>query len=303
MDEINLRQTVPKRFERGRAKFGGWYFKQQNANDTVALIPAFHTDENGVPSASLQVITANVSAFVQFKAEQFLAGKRNLLVRLGNNVFSRSGCRLDAASDSITLSGDLRFGALRPPAHDVMGPLRFAPFMECRHHVYSLSHRVDGTLKINGQEILFKNGTGYLEGDSGKSFPRRYVWTQWGQDGNCVMLSAAEIPACGRSFTGCVGIVYWEDQEYRIASYLGARLFCDRGDAVYVRQGKLEILAEMRDKGYKSLYAPVLGGMTRSIRENAACRVHYRCTLGDRVLFDFTAENASYEDNWAQNSP
>lgn len=45
-------------FKRPRGYFKGWYFKQQNDTDTVALIPAFHTDDCGNSSASLQVITA-----------------------------------------------------------------------------------------------------------------------------------------------------------------------------------------------------------------------------------------------------
>lgn len=36
--------------------FEGWYLKQQNGRDTVALIPAIHIDRRGGCSASLQVI-------------------------------------------------------------------------------------------------------------------------------------------------------------------------------------------------------------------------------------------------------
>jgi tocopherol cyclase len=282
----------------GNAGFKGWYFKQQNGADTIAFIPAFHTDKKRGRSASLQVITGADACFVQYRAEDCFAQKGGLQVRLGNCAFSDEGCRLDIVTEEFSVSGALKFGPLQPPARDVMGPLRFLPFMECRHSVYSLFHKVDGRLLVNGREMTFKNGLGYIEGDSGSSFPNRYVWTQWGKEENCIFLSAAQIPFCGRSFTGCTGIVYWEKKEHRIASYLGAKIASVTGDAVVIRQGELTLLAQLQDSGFQTLRAPVVGMMTRSVHENAACSVRYRCTLRGQVLFDFVAEDASYENNW-----
>ena len=59
-----------------------------------------------------------------------------------------------------------------------MGPFSYIPGMECRHAVYSMKHTVNGEIRVNEQIIRFKNDMGYMEGDSGTSFPDRYIWTQ-----------------------------------------------------------------------------------------------------------------------------
>ena len=38
--------------------------------------------------------------------------------------------------------------------------------------------------------------------------------------------------------------------------------------------------------------------MTRTIREGAACRVHYVCTQNSRTLLDFVSNQAGFEGNW-----
>ena len=40
-----------------KSYFEGWYLKQQNQEETLAFIPAWHVDGRGRPSASLQVVT------------------------------------------------------------------------------------------------------------------------------------------------------------------------------------------------------------------------------------------------------
>lgn len=56
--------------------FEGWYLKQQNGRDTVALIPAIHIDRRGGCSASLQVITNEGSYAVKYPIQQFSVQKR-----------------------------------------------------------------------------------------------------------------------------------------------------------------------------------------------------------------------------------
>ena len=74
--------------------FEGWYLKQQNGRDTVALIPAIHIDRRGGCSASLQVITNEGSYAVKYPIRHFSVQKRPAVLRLGNNIFSERGCHL-----------------------------------------------------------------------------------------------------------------------------------------------------------------------------------------------------------------
>lgn len=281
-----------------RSYFEGWYLKQQNGTDTVALIPAFHVDETGLASASLQIISGAGAFWLPFPAQEFSANRKEFLVRLGDCVFSRYGCKLDVHTEHCVLEGALRFGPFSPPARDIMGPFRFAPFLQCRHSVFSLYHRVSGELTLNGQSIRFRNGSGYFEGDRGTSFPSRYVWTHCCRGGNCVMLSVAEIPFAGRSFTGCIGSLFVDGKEHRIATYRGVRLLEIGNRGILLRQGNLTLQVSLLESRPLTLHAPAGGSMTRLIRESASCRVRYRCTVADSVWFDFVGEQASFESNW-----
>jgi hypothetical protein len=91
-----------------------------------------------------------------------------------------------------------------------MGPFRFVPLMECRHSVLSMSHSLSGSLRLNGKSVCFNGGVGYIEGDRGHSFPRRYIWTQcnWREESPCsLMLSAADIPFAAGTSAGIIGVV------------------------------------------------------------------------------------------------
>ncbi len=281
-----------------RSYFEGWYLKQQNETGTVAFIPAFHVDEAGRVSASLQVVGDGSAFWLPFPEQEFHANRGEFLVRLGNSVFSRRGCRLDVHARGCELEGALSFGPFTPPRYDIMGPFCFVPFLQCRHSVFSLYHRVNGTLTLNGKSMTFRNGSGYLEGDRGSSFPKRYVWTQCSRGGNSVMLSVADVPFGGRSFTGCIGSLFVDGKEHRVATYLGAGVEEIGDGGVLLKQGSLTLRVTLLQYRPLALRAPAGGSMTRTIRESAACRVRYRCTVGDRVWFDFTDDRASFESDW-----
>ena len=281
-----------------RSYFEGWYFKHQNGRDTAALIPAFHTDETGKPSASLQVLTDLESVSLDFPAEAFLADRHRLLVRLGDCLFSELGCILDVKTEDYQIRGKLYYGPFLRPKYDIMGPFRFVPFMECRHSVFSLFHRVNGDLIINGREIHFDEGTGYTEGDRGVSFPGRYLWTQCCRNGNSIMLSVADIPFLGGSFIGCIGFLLLNGKEHRIGTYLGAKLLHISENKIVLRQDRLILCIEAQENRAQPLRAPHFGNMTRTIHESAACSVHFHCSFRQKTLFDFVSDQASFENHW-----
>ncbi len=284
-----------------RSYFEGWYYKQRGADGTVALIVARHRGPDGAASASLQLISDDGAWSVPFSASEMqMDGPR---VRLGNSAFSERGLSLDVRADGLFAQGALSFGPVAPPRGDIMGPFRFAPGMECRHAVASLLHAVNGEIDINGKRYAFRAGTGYVEGDRGVSFPRRYVWTHADWDGNSLMLSVADVPFHGLSFVGCVGFLYRNGRETRITTYRGARVVEVNNDSVLIRQGKLTLAVEAGPRRPLALLAPRMGGMTRTIHESASCPVRYRCTIGEETLFDYVCESASFEGNWAIKVP
>lgn len=284
-----------------RPYFEGWYFKVSNGTQTLAFIPSYHVAVGGKLTAFLQIITGEKSWQIQIAPE--------LLPRM----FSGRGCRV-ALHAPVKLRARLKFGPLTPLSYDIMGPFRYVPFMQCRHGVFSLLHRVDGTVVIDGERFEFRDGIGYIEGDRGISFPKKYLWTQYNDHGACVMIAAATIPFLFRGFTGCLGVVYVHGRQYRLATYLGARVVCAGPSYVELRQGKYTLTARMLDEGAaaqlndqpakqpanggaQGLYAPECGQMTRVIHENIACRVHYRFLEKERVIYECVGQNASFESD------
>lgn len=278
--------------------FEGWYFKQQAGDSAVALIPALHgAQEND--SASLQIVTQGKAYHVLYPKEALRVLNRDEPdLILGSSRFSTRGIHLDVATDGVRAVGDLVFGASTRLKQDIMGPFQFVPFMECRHSVFSMSHTVCGSLVVNGTTLDFAGGQGYLEGDRGSSFPKHYLWTQCLFPGGSVMLSVAQIPFLGRSFTGVIGVVLLNGREYRFATYLGARVAEIGSGSATVRQGNSSVSVQLLERDGELLAAPVQGAMTRQIREHLVCRARYRFCRGDKVVFDFESSHASFEDEF-----
>lgn len=273
----------------GRSYFCGWYYRCQARDKTIALIPAVHI-AGGRRTGSIQIISDG--GCWNFPLAGGSVSAKTPRAELGGSVFREDGIKLSIPGAA---EGELRFTDFTPLRYDIMGPFRFVPFMECRHSVFSMRHRADGYVRVGGTEYSFSNGLGYIEGDRGRSFPRRYAWTQCFLDGGSLMLSAADIPLGPIRFTGIIAAVWLGGREYRLATYLGARLIKCAGGELVIRQGDMTLTAALLDKSGPALRAPDNGAMTRLIRENAACRARYELVKGGRKLLSEEAENAAFE--------
>ncbi len=272
--------------------FQGWYFKCSDADKTVAFIPAYHRSKN-ITTASLQVITDGAAYNIPFLKLEYTT--KPLSVKIGDCVFSEKGITLNFRSSRYVLEGELRFGQTSPIAYDIMGPFVLVPFMQCRHGVYSMSHRIDGQIILNDQSFDFDNGVGYIECDRGYSFPKRYIWTQCCFENGSLMLSVADIPMLGFRFTGIICAILLNGKEYRVATYLGASVKQIKENSVTVKQGGYEFTAELLEKNSHPLFAPTNGEMKRTIHESASCKAHYCFSHKNEVLCDFVSEKASFE--------
>ena len=275
-----------------RHSFYGWYLKCQSDTQTLAVIPAVHNTGNK-RACSIQVITDNDVGTVMFPADAFRRTKRDIFI--GENRFGEKGIHLAIHTPQVTIRGNVDFGPLFPLKYDIMGPFALVPFMECRHSVRSMRHRVRGDVCVNGQTYSFRNAFGYWEGDSGRSFPKEYLWTQCFFPDGALMLSVADIPVAGIHFTGIIGVVLWRGKEYRIATYLGARVAEIHNKTVRVTQGSLELDVRLPEASGRPLKAPSKGDMVRTIHESASCRAFYRFRKGGRTLFSFETDKASFE--------
>lgn len=246
--------------------FKGMYLKCQSGTQSLALIPSVHELGNKMIH-TMQLITED--------------GAWNV--------------------EEVCVEGTLRFTKRTPIKYDIMGPFAWVPFMECRHRVYSMLHRVDGSIRINDKEYVFDHAYGYWEGDSGCSFPKEYAWTHSFIERNegtiegSLMLSVADILLESVHFTGIIGIVFWQEKEYRFATYLGARVVRKNKGNLLIRQGNMELEARLLEQKAQPLQAPVHGAMVRTIQENIACKAFYRLRQNGVTLFSFETAKASFE--------
>ena len=278
--------------------FEGWYLKCRTAEGrALALIPAYHVDSAGQRSASLQVITATASWWVDYPAESFSALAAVFWVRLGENRLCRRGLELRVETEGLGLRGALRFGPFTPLNTDIMGPFRFLPGLECVHGVLSMAHRLEGCLTLNGKVLDFNGGTGYLETDRGRSFPRRYLWVQCScpAEQGSLMLAVAEVPVGPVRFTGCICGVRCGEQEYRLATDRGVRVTAWSAVGAELRQGTYRLRVELPAEEGRDLRAPEQGAMDRTVRERVQAPVRCRLWEGERTVLAWTDPCGSFE--------
>lgn len=153
--------------------FEGWYVKcQTKKGQSLAFIPALHIDRAGKSNASLQVISDQGAWWLEYPEGEFRADGKAFEIQAGPNRFTREGAILAVERDGLSLWGRLQFGSFTALQSPIMGPFRFLPGMECAHGVISMGHGLQGALTLNGREMDFEGGMGYVETDRGRSFPR-----------------------------------------------------------------------------------------------------------------------------------
>ena len=274
-------------------QFEGWYFKHQASSKSLAIISGKSLD-----SAFILVITDCNSYLIPYPLKDYHKSESHQAfhIRIGDSIFTHAGIAININHPDLTLAGEIAYSNLIPIEYDIMGPFRFFP-MECRHGVVSMNHNLKGTVILNGERLDFADGKGYIESDSGRSFPKWYTWVQCNAFDSdvSIMASVARIPFYGLRFWGCICVVWLNGREYRLATYEGVKIVrCERG-IVELKQGKyrLSIFVEKHD-GHV-LPAPQSGIMSRFIRETLAIPARFRFMEGDCCLFDGASDYASYE--------
>ncbi len=263
--------------------FEGWYFKHVSKNmDLVySFIPGISLNPEN-PHSFIQVInglTGNTQ-YVEYPLSEFEFSKDRFNVQVGDSVFTADSMLLNINSPLIKVTGRLSYsGSIKYPSSflspGIMGWYSFVPFMECKHGVVSVSHRIDGALTIDGSELDFSGGKGYIEKDWGKSFPESWIWLQSNNFANsdaCIMMSIAKIPWLGSFFTGFLGFLYFKETFYPFSTYhkseITALNLADEKLTIGFKSKKhqLKIIATLKNSGI--LLAPTAGQMSRRIKES-----------------------------------
>jgi tocopherol cyclase len=162
-----------------------------------------------------------------------------------------------------------------------MGWYRFVPRMECFHGVASLDHKINGTLIAHKDTFALNDAIGYIEKDWGKSMPSAWVWTQsnsfYNHSNTSFMLSVANIPWIGKSFTGFLGFFLFKDELYRFATYTNAKITKFEHDndriAITIKEKSFTITFSGNKGKRGELLAPKQGEMERKINESIDAKI------------------------------
>ncbi len=271
-------------------KFEGYYFKHQKNDKIAAFIPG--RSESG---AFIQVITDQKSYHYPF--DQTAMETEQAKIRIGKSEFSERGVKIALPN----ISGEIFYTGITPIQSDIMGIFKYFP-MECRHGIISMRHRLRGSLFIEKERYDFDDGTGYIESDSGRSFPEKYIWIQANDlpEEQSFLLSIAKIPFCGFRFEGCICVLMTAGKEYRLATYLGAAARVSDREIV-LRQGKLRLRVTILSEGDgHPLASPHLGQMSGIIKEQNNAQIRVQLTSGEKTICDFESKQAGYENHGYQ---
>ena len=134
---------------------------------------------------------------------QLITPNKGYFINDTNSVMIKDNIMdININQDDISLKGNLSLGKFHPLSKKVMGPFTYLP-MECRHEIYSMYHSINGSIIVDGIIHKFTNSLGYIEGDSGKNFPHKYIWYNSLTNKATVTLAIATIPLFGFiKFTG-----------------------------------------------------------------------------------------------------
>ena len=258
--------------------FEGYYFKHQKGQNTLCIIVGKSNS-----GEFIQVITNNRSWHIPYIKE--------------GNIFTDSGIKLNIKTQQLTLIGQISYHNLSPIKYDIMGPFKTLP-MECKHGIVSMYHKLDGKVILNGAPLDFTDGIGYIEKDSGTSFPSSYVWIHANdfKEGNTsIVASVATIPFLGFNFRGCICVVYLKGKEYRLATYLGAKIIVCNKNELLIKQGKYKLYIKIENIDGQKLKAPSNGIMIRNITEAASCKALFKFYIGHKQLVTLNSQQASFE--------
>ena len=293
---FNLKRVLKPEVFHGQNKqkdfFEGWYFKIVDVaeENVFAFIPAvFLSGDKGKSHSFIQVLDGIKMEpyYHRYGVEKFVAGKEEFKLDLAGSYFSKDIIRLDINSYEQSIKGELSFSGHKPwpvsfTAPGAMGWYAYIPLMECYHGVLSFDHRIEGSLVIDGREVDFTGGRGYLEKDWGKSFPKAWLWMQSNHfevAGTSLMASIAIIPWLKGFFRGFIVGFYHQDNLYRFTSYNRSKIelfTIDEQDNIIIelvnKDYRLWIYSNA-DAGAGLLYGPYKNEMVGNVKESLTAEI------------------------------
>ena len=291
--------------------FEGWYFKNVSADmeHVWSFIPGISLNQDD-PHAFIQSIDGitGETDYTSYPLRQFRWRKDSLLLQVGDSVFTGHSMIISLKHNGNSITGNLRYrNIVRYPnsllSPGIMGWYSFVPYMECRHGIVSVIHDISGQLKINGTEIDFSGGRGYIEKDWGKSFPEAWIWIQSNNFSNhtaSFSFSIAKIPWLGKYFMGFISFLHLDGKFYLFSTYnnsvVDQVVHDDNELHITMRNRKYRMEIAVKKNRFGELRAPAEGSMRRKIKESIDSTVSLRLLdKNGRQIFADTGKRAGLE--------
>jgi len=291
--------------------FEGWYFKHvsKDLNHVFSFIPGISLSEDD-PHSFIQVINGitGKTNYITYPVNRFIWKKNKLYLKIGDSVFTDKFIDLNLENEEIKVSGRLEYSnivkypkTLLSPG--IMGWYSYIPFMECKHGIVSVNHKVSGVLNIDKGIIDMNEGRGYIEKDWGSSFPEAWIWIQSNNFNNtdtAFTFSVARIPWLGKYFPGFISFLYFDKRFFLFSSYNNSALQEINFDGKTLsftlknNYSTLKVTAVKNKSG--ELLAPVSGKMSRRIKESIDSFI--TISLYDRhnnLIYNDSAQRAGLE--------
>ena len=166
-----------------------------------------------------------------------------------------------------------------------------------------MNHSLSGVLIINGENINFNSGLGYIEKDWGRNFPQSWIWVQanhFKKGKISLSASIAKIPLLGTRFAGFIVGLLINDKLYRFTTYRSAKIV-----NIKKNSNEIEWVLKQRDLtlsisiiiGKKSgmLYAPDKLDMVEKVEEYLDSSVKFKLQQHQKVILEDESDYAATE--------
>jgi tocopherol cyclase len=304
---MKLRIYRPELFQGNLKKtsyFEGWYFKHVSVDlkHVWSFIPGVSLAKDD-SHCFIQVIDGitGKSEYISYSLNEFKWDRNRLCLKIGSSTFTDRYTDLKIENDNLIAAGHIDYDhivkfpkSLFSPG--IMGWYSFVPFMECKHAIVSVNHKLTGKLKVNDDIVNFDGGKGYIEKDWGTSFPEAWLWIQGNNFNNrntSFFFSVAKIPWRGKYFIGFIAFLYYDKKFFLFSTHNNSVIteINHAGESIRLTMKNHDSVLTVNciKHTFGELRAPLSGIMSRRIKESIDSEI-------DLCLFD-SHNNLIYKDS------
>lgn len=308
---------MPVDRERDSRIFHTWYFKVVDPTERHiwALMPGVCLDRRRSSSFCFVRMLDGVTGRCvthEYPMEQFWSSRRGFDIVCGHSRFTSTQAQLHMEGPDLRLTGELQFAhapewPTRPWLHRPGGPVPTVPLLEASHRVLSPDAHITGSLTLDGDEVVFSGGHGYIESDVPTQMAGGSVWMQcnhFDDPGVSLVASVSDVPVAGQLLKRIVIALVSRGTVYRWTTWNGSRLthfMDDDRHAEFTVTNGVRILEVWAGGGALAprMLSPRPGVQTSVLVHELDATVQIRLISGSRgsgaVLADARGRHASLE--------